>query len=246
MLMTTSTFQSIPSDSTKIRSVLGGWLYAYEIPPASPVIPTSRADSPDEPRRQAKVIEVRRERAHSLLMIEEERKRARLAQANLLSHDPLAGSCDQRESRDIDTEAANESHDLPQESCDLPDKSHDLPTADVQDAAPSNGVDSSPLTAQETIISGLEGSDGFVFAFHRRMVSLFTIHVTPSHPYTLTCPLQFSVEHFFVASQKSRPVIFGTPLVVPCDASSPRSSLYECVWTQVQRLMIPDPPNKGR
>ncbi len=58
--------------------------------------------------------------------------------------------------------------------------------------------------------------------------------------------VQFSVENYFVASQKTRPVIFGMPVVVPCDGASQRVCLYECVWGQVQRLMIPDPPNRTR
>ncbi len=58
--------------------------------------------------------------------------------------------------------------------------------------------------------------------------------------------VQFSVENYFVASQKTRPAIFGTPVVVPCDGSSQRAALYECVWGQVKRLMIPDPPNRTR
>ena len=41
-------------------------------------------------------------------------------------------------------------------------------------------------------------------------------------------------------------MIFGTPLVVPCDSQTPRKDLYACVWKQVQRLIIPDPPDRSR
>ena len=56
--------------------------------------------------------------------------------------------------------------------------------------------------------------------------------------------MQFSVDHYITAHQKNRPILFSTPLVVPCVGSTPRRALYECVWTQVKRLIIPDPPNK--
>ena len=54
--------------------------------------------------------------------------------------------------------------------------------------------------------------------------------------------LQYSIEHYFTQHQKTRLMLFGIPLVVPCVASSTGSHLYHTVWTQVKRLIIPDPP----
>ena len=195
--------QSIPSDSTKIRSILGGWLYAYETPPALTVAPTSRADSPDEVRRQQKVAEVRRERAMSLHTMQEERKRAKIAQANFLSHDnelesqnvvPIMSSGDSPESHDnkpesYDMEAESMEVDSPNQSHDNEPESHDMDTAPAIESqgtevvSPDQEVGSSAESAKaptvdqpsypepmEVVSSGLEGSDGFVFAIHRRMV----------------------------------------------------------------------------
>ncbi len=126
--------QSIPSDSTKIRSVLGGWLYGYEIPPAPTVTPTSRADSPDEPSRVAKVNEVRRERAMSV---------------NRAARKPVA--------MDTDTLVVVET-----DSC-----------VAMEIEPPPDVVTRQPASPEPS--SGLEGSDGFVFAFHRREVCIIIV-----------------------------------------------------------------------
>ena len=183
--------QSIPSDSTKIRSMLGGWLYAYEIPPAPTLTPTARADSPDEARRVAKVTEVRRERAMSLHTIEEERKRARLAQANLSS----SVSHDTTHTDDVEIQAVDAT---PPDDAPPSNTATDTPPSNTAtDAHPSNTATDTPpndasvespdiesvspdLVARrpqspEPPRSGLEGSDGFVFAFHRRTVSACTL-----------------------------------------------------------------------
>ncbi len=61
--------QNWPSDSTKIRSVLGGWLYAYELPSASLLPTTCRSDSPDDLLRRHHLKKVNRERTMSLKQI---------------------------------------------------------------------------------------------------------------------------------------------------------------------------------
>ena len=68
--------QNWPSDTTKIRNVLGGWLYAYELP-TNALLPTSRrSDSPDEILRVQKLKKVKRERTLSLKHIEQTRQKA--------------------------------------------------------------------------------------------------------------------------------------------------------------------------
>lgn len=71
-----SPLQNWPSDTTKIRSVLGGWLYAYELPPSSLLPPTRRSDSPDEILRKHQLQKVKRERTLSLQKAEESRAKA--------------------------------------------------------------------------------------------------------------------------------------------------------------------------
>lgn len=54
------------------------------------------------------------------------------------------------------------------------------------------------------------------------------------------------MENYFLSTQKNRPVLFSTPMVVPCLPATPRCDVYECIWNQVERLIIPDPPNTER
>ena len=60
------------------------------------------------------------------------------------------------------------------------------------------------------------------------------------------CVLQYSVDHYFTRHQKTRLLLFGVPLVVPCVAMTTGEELYASVWSQVKRLIIPDPPAPRR
>lgn len=82
--------QSWPSDTTKIRSVLGGWLYAYELPSPPPVPTTRRSDSPDEMARREKLERVNRERTLSMKKVEGTRLVAASVREKL-ARDPLRG-----------------------------------------------------------------------------------------------------------------------------------------------------------
>ena len=73
--------QSFPADRTKIRSVLGGWLYAYETPGPPPVPPTTRSESPDEIHHRRKLKQLRRERTLSMKKIGLEKEKASKARA---------------------------------------------------------------------------------------------------------------------------------------------------------------------
>ena len=46
-----------------------------------------------------------------------------------------------------------------------------------------------------------------------------------------------------MASQKNRPVLFGTPVVVPCTPATPCRAIYDLVWQIIRRLIIPDKPS---
>lgn len=53
-------------------------------------------------------------------------------------------------------------------------------------------------------------------------------------------------EMYFLASQKSSPVLFGLPLVVPYSEAMTQLELYKRVWALVGRLVSPLPPaNEG-
>ncbi|KAH7955450.1 hypothetical protein HPB52_000894 [Rhipicephalus sanguineus] len=50
---------------------------------------------------------------------------------------------------------------------------------------------------------------------------------------------------YFLSSQKTRPTLFGLPLVLPCHDGTSRQDLYRLVWTQVARLVSPLPPSES-
>ncbi|XP_068211640.1 ubiquitin carboxyl-terminal hydrolase 32 isoform X1 [Palaemon carinicauda] len=70
----------------------------------------------------------------------------------------------------------------------------------------------------------LNTQKGFIIAFHRKMMRQ---------------------EVYFLSSQKTRPSLFGLPLVVPCHSSTTRQDLYQGVWLQVSRLVSPLPPSEA-
>nr|XP_037289084.1 ubiquitin carboxyl-terminal hydrolase 32-like isoform X3 [Rhipicephalus microplus] len=64
----------------------------------------------------------------------------------------------------------------------------------------------------------------FVVAYHRKMMRQ---------------------DVYFLSSQKTRPTLFGLPLVLPCHDGTSRQDLYRLVWTQVARLVSPLPPSES-
>ena len=148
--------QSLPADSTKIRSVLGGFLYAFEIPPPPPVRPTSRSDSPDEVQRQLKKIKIERERTLSLKGAQMERMKAQKAREKV-------SQMKQSKAREDAAEKEEEADDSDEHDglAQISDVEEDhRPTVDRASVLPVEAA-------------GLEESDGFVFAVHRRIVSYY-------------------------------------------------------------------------
>ena len=62
---------------------------------------------------------------------------------------------------------------------------------------------------------------GFVVAYHRKMERQ---------------------EAYLLSAQKTRPLLFGLPVMVQCGAEVSGAELYRAVWTQVARLVSPLPP----
>ncbi|KAK6636372.1 hypothetical protein RUM43_010032 [Polyplax serrata] len=64
---------------------------------------------------------------------------------------------------------------------------------------------------------------GFLVAVHRKMIRQ---------------------ETYFLSSLKTKPSLFGLPVIVPCGDSITHQDLYQSVWTQVARLVSPLPPGE--
>lgn len=64
----------------------------------------------------------------------------------------------------------------------------------------------------------------FIIAYHRKMIRQ---------------------DVYFLSSQKTRPTLFGLPLILPCHEMTTHQDLYQAVWTQVARLVSPLPPSEA-
>ncbi|KAH9503862.1 Ubiquitin carboxyl-terminal hydrolase 32 [Bulinus truncatus] len=49
---------------------------------------------------------------------------------------------------------------------------------------------------------------------------------------------------YFLSSQKSRPSLFGTPIIIPCTETTTNQELYQFVWVQIARMVSPLPPSE--
>lgn len=58
------------------------------------------------------------------------------------------------------------------------------------------------------------------------------------------CWFQIRQDVYFMSSQKTKPSLFGLPLIVPCCESTTHQDLYQAVWVQVARLVSPLPPSE--
>ncbi|XP_052268914.1 ubiquitin carboxyl-terminal hydrolase 32-like isoform X1 [Dreissena polymorpha] len=67
--------------------------------------------------------------------------------------------------------------------------------------------------------------NGFVIAVHRKMTLM---------------------DLYFLSTQKTRPSLFGTPIILPCDEKSTNQELYGFIWHQVARIVSPLPPSEAR
>ena len=152
-----------------------------------------------------------------------------------------------KQEQSIDT-AEGESQVISQEQEEADDSDQHDGLAQISDTEGDNVPvpSAGPIPIPIAEPAGMEESDGFVFAIHRRTVSYGEICQNTCAMWQYYNTLQYSVEHYFTRHQKTRLMLFGVPLVVPCVALSTGEELYAKVWEQVKRLIIPDPPAQHR
>eukprot|EP00095_Tigriopus_kingsejongensis_P012381 snap_masked-scaffold190_size271632-processed-gene-1.19 protein:Tk12381 transcript:snap_masked-scaffold190_size271632-processed-gene-1.19-mRNA-1 annotation:"ubiquitin carboxyl-terminal hydrolase 32" len=96
-----------------------------------------------------------------------------------------------------------------------------------QGSSSSSGISSDPPTSlehqqQQSVSNDIaDCQQGVLVAMHRKMMPQ---------------------EVYFLSMEKYRPVLFGIPLIVPCNETTTYQDLYKSVWTQVSRLVSPLPP----
>jgi hypothetical protein len=80
------------------------------------------------------------------------------------------------------------------------------------------------------------------FCMYRHFQILQNAHI--SSGFNVYNYFQIRQDVYFMSSQKTKPSLFGLPLIVPCCESTTHQDLYQAVWVQVARLVSPLPPSE--
>lgn len=230
--------RSFPQDSAKVKVLMaGGNLFAYELPCSYSIPPMSVAEE--------KGIQQSTPTHHSL--VPGHSQGGGLSQIQRLHARHQTSSCDSLHPANTSaTDSDTEQSVIPNH---LGNRAKPLETNDSDLSSPFNGsmaatrqTNSSrnssrnnsdfaidPVNSIERVMqSSVTDNDalpflGFVVAVHRKMIHL---------------------DSYFLSSQKSRPLLFGIPMIIPCSKTTTHHSLYQQVWNLVSRLVSPLPPSE--
>ncbi|XP_076452524.1 ubiquitin carboxyl-terminal hydrolase 32-like isoform X2 [Babylonia areolata] len=209
--------KTLPRDDHKIRMLMGsGTLYAYELP-APALIPTMSAEEESA--------------AHSIAKENiglNEIQRGKIAK-QLANSSPSPSPSPSRIPNGQPPQLVGGDSSSPSPS---PSPSHGgLQGGGGGGESPSHSRSNSSVVggsvggSVESLSRQLELFDNFLIGVHRKMVLM---------------------DVYFMSAQKTRPSLFGTPIIIPRDESTTGQDLYHFVWVQVSRLVSPLPPNEQR
>ncbi|XP_068086711.1 ubiquitin carboxyl-terminal hydrolase 32 [Anabrus simplex] len=240
--VTAAQIKNIPPDDQKIKTLVGGSLYAYELPDMGSVCG-------EEERLSLCSLRSQRE-AQTFTAIQRSiqprtQPPSAACTAGSGSLRPCGGSgeadapgrlLDELTTTTTTTTIANPSEVRWHSSlC--------MPAAFLCFKQMSNGMNGmvdemSPMSqlrqssgnssASSNSLAGLSDTDtttphGFIVALHRKMIRQ---------------------DVYFLSSQKTKPSLFGLPVIVPCAEATTHQDLYQAVWVQVARLVSPLPPSE--
>ncbi|XP_006811225.1 ubiquitin carboxyl-terminal hydrolase 32-like [Saccoglossus kowalevskii] len=190
--------RSLPSDGQKVRTALGGYLYAYEIPPPPQL---TMSTHPKIISSETTVLSNSSQKPH----VEP------LTPVNGLTPPEI-------NAEDLNYAAKTSSLHRTQKVNGgiVTTGSTDTKVPNTTSSSSNGGLHTTPYLGN--------AFDGFVIAMHRKMMRM---------------------DVYFLSSQKTRPSLFGTPLILPCTVATRQSDLYKAVWTQVSRLVSPLPPSEN-
>ncbi|BFZ19073.1 hypothetical protein BsWGS_22113 [Bradybaena similaris] len=115
----------------------------------------------------------------------------------------------------------NLSHGSPKVNGQLPQVVSNMPRSPSHSRSPSNVSIANTSSSESSRTT--DRFEHFVIGVHRKM-NLMDV--------------------YFLSSQKSRPSLFGTPIIIPCSEATTNQELYQFVWTQISRLVSPLPPSE--
>ncbi|XP_074640674.1 ubiquitin carboxyl-terminal hydrolase 32-like [Tubulanus polymorphus] len=201
-----ATVKSFPEDQHKIKTMLGGNLYAYELPPLAE-LETMSADD-EKQMNGSQTSDISNKSLDTLPPVD----------------NPLTNN-----SYDKDTDIRINGTPQRYQVCCV--RSSDVTPQSPRPGQAIRNTAGSPRVQQPTSpqavyngIDGLQRFDGFLVAMHRKMIRM---------------------DVYYLSSQKTRPSLFGIPLILPCDEETTNQDLYQYVWTQVSRLVTQLPPSEA-
>lgn len=215
-----SMIKSIPADEQRIRTNMNGLLYAYEIPWFQDS--NGYEDMPMIKQQEPQTLtQIQRMDRDGIL--------ARMNSRPCMNTSRNGSNADSPEKPMADDDAGSEA------SSQTTDDSGHSTLAEVHSSCskhsrnPSNlstnsstgSMMSSSFASMVSHFEQMEPFAGFVIAIHRKMIRQ---------------------DIYFLSSQKTRPSIFGLPLVLPCSDQTTHQNLYQATWAQVAHLVSPLPP----
>ncbi|CAI9715032.1 ubiquitin carboxyl-terminal hydrolase 32-like [Octopus vulgaris] len=223
-----SIVKTLPQDNQKVRTLLGGSLYAYELPP-----PASNSDtdigstdssiaiitaSVSTTTNSTAIPTTAGKECIGLSEIQRGLSTRRSPYHNVNKNGSNSGSLPQNNSWD----PPSQNSDFSSHSCLTNGNSG---SSNGHSRNPSNASSCSSSLSDSLTRSVGDVFKGFIIAVHRKMIH---------------------VDDYFLSSQKAHPDLFGTPLILPCQESTSNQNLYQFVWTQVARLVSPLPPSEAK
>ncbi|XP_071094049.1 ubiquitin carboxyl-terminal hydrolase 32-like isoform X1 [Haliotis cracherodii] len=196
--------KTLPQDNQKIRTLLGGTLYAYELPPTPEIEPLSAEEelALSKSTNTTTTISITKE---SIGLSEIQR-----------------GLTSKRQPQNSSSVNGNLPNGQPPQLEVSPAHRSETDSPGAHSRSPSSASN----IADSMIKSGVDTLfNGFVIGVHRKMILM---------------------DVYFLSSQKTRPSLFGTPIIIPCVEKTTNQDLYKFVWTQVARLVSPLPPSEAK
>ncbi|XP_026279470.1 ubiquitin carboxyl-terminal hydrolase 32 isoform X3 [Frankliniella occidentalis] len=217
--------KNVPSDDQKIKTPVAGSLYAYELPASE------NSSSFDDER--SSLCSTRSQREGQTLVAIQRTVTPRSVPSggasvlNGHANEETASVWSGSGSRPAPRPAGESPSSPPRDK-----ESKDSPDAESEDSGLPTSTASLPLapcSSQGSASSGslcdmdvgLPSHTGYIVAVHRKMIRQ---------------------DVYFMSSQKTKPSLFGLPIVVPCSENTTHQDLYQSVWVQVARLVSPLPP----
>ncbi|XP_069942662.1 ubiquitin carboxyl-terminal hydrolase 32 isoform X2 [Cherax quadricarinatus] len=212
----------IPMDEGRVRTVSGSALFAYELPSPTSFHSNEVRSASRSPRDRHVFTHIQRSTHHSSPCLREAVSSPFHSSCTTESIISSPSSLELTSSRTSLQSSHLSSH---QETGSSRVIEHKESSSSLTSSTGSSGPSASSTCSSIQHDNDLHNTHkGFIIAFHRKMMRQ---------------------EVYFLSSQKTRPSLFGLPLVVPCSTSATHQDLYQGVWTQVSRLVSPLPPTEA-